>query len=152
MTPAALLSLASLTLFSLADLRYRVAPGATVFFLAAVILAAPEDPLRVSLVVLAVGWGLLRWPSFLIALAIFFPFSWTVALTSGGVRRGLVGAADLLVLGGLACLFDWPATVCALVGVEIWRRFWKKQASCPVPALMGMLLGFTVYLILSNHP
>jgi len=57
MTPTAIFSLASLALFSLADLRYRVAPGAGVFFLAMAILAAPEDTLRVGLVVLAVGWG-----------------------------------------------------------------------------------------------
>ena len=122
MTPATLLSLASLTLFGLADLRYRVAPGAAVFFQAAVILSVPENPLRVSLVVLAVGWGVLGWPSFLIAPALFFPSNWPISLTSVGVRQGVVGEADVLVLGGLACLFDWPATVCALVGVDVWRR------------------------------
>ena len=151
MTPAAMLSLASLTLFSLADLRYRVAPGAAVFFLGAVLLAAPEDPLRVSLVVLSVGWGLLRWPSILIIPALFFPSTWAVSLTSVGVRRGVVGQADLLVLGGLACLFDWPATVCALAGVKVWRWYWRKWESGPVPALPGILMGFVVYLVLRNY-
>jgi len=59
----------------------------------------------------------------------------------------MVGGADLLVLGGLACLYDWPATVCALVGVEVWRMFWKKWESSPVAALPGMGFGLIVYLL-----
>jgi hypothetical protein len=157
LTPAAILSLTSLALFSLADLRYRVVPGAAVFFLGSVLLAIPEEPLRVGLVVLAVGWGWLRWPSILIIPALFMPSAWAVLLTGAGVRRGMVGGADLLVLGGVACLFDWPATVMALGGVEIWRRWWVKQRSRPhrpaeplrVPALPGMLIGIVCYWFLT---
>lgn len=148
MTPTVILSLATLTVFSLADLRYRVAPGAAVFFLAAVILSAPGDPLRVSLAVLAVGWGLFRWPAIVIIPALFFLSAWVVSLTGAGVRRGIVGQADLLTLGGLACLFDWPATVFALLGVEVWRSLWKWRRVESVPALPGMFLGFSIYLFL----
>jgi hypothetical protein len=57
----------------------------------------------------------------------------------------MVGQADLFVLGGLACLFDWPATVFAFVGVEVWRRFWEKRRYGNVPALPGIFLGFVAY-------
>ncbi len=146
MIPVAIFSLASLTLFSLADLRYRVVPGAAVFFLAAILFAAPADPIRVGLVVLAVGWGWLRWPSILILPALFSPSTWAVLLTGAGVRRGIVGEADLLVLGGIACLFDWPATVVALLGVEVWRWGWRKRCIKSIPALPGMGLGLLAYL------
>jgi hypothetical protein len=149
MTPTAFLSLGSLLLFSLADLRYRVVPGVTAFFLAAVLLGAPADLLRVVLVVSAVCWGIWpRWPSLLVLPLLLYPFTWAVLLTGAGVRRGIVGRADLLVLGGLTCLFDWPAPVLALLGVELWRRLWRrKQRTEPVPALPGMLLGLCVYLM-----
>jgi hypothetical protein len=146
MTPAEIFSLASLALFSLADLHFRTVPGAAVFFLASVFIAAAEDPIRVGLVVLAVGWGWLRWPSILIIPALFSPSTWAVFLMGAGVRRGVVGKADLLVLGGIACLFDWPATVMAIAGIEVWRRWWRKRCTKPVPALPGMGLGLITYL------
>ncbi|MGD2155409.1 MAG: hypothetical protein PVG14_06005 [Anaerolineales bacterium] len=148
MAPAVILSLGSLVLFSLADLRYRAAPGVAAFFLAAVLLGAPADPLRATLVVLAVCWGIWSWWPFLLVLPLLlYPFTWAVLLTGGGVRRGIVGRADLLALGGLACLFDWPAPALALIGVEMWRWWWRKQRMEPVPALPGMLLGLCVYLM-----
>jgi len=150
MTTEALLSLASLALFSLADLRYRVVPGAAVFFLGAVLLAAPANPIRVGLVILAVGWGWLRWPSILILPALFSPSTWAVLLTGAGLRQGIVGEADLLILGGIACLFDWPATVMAMVGVELWRwgrKRWRVGVCPKFAALPGMLLGTVVYLL-----
>jgi hypothetical protein len=146
MTPVAILSLASLALFSLADLRYRVVPGAAVFFLASILLAAPADPLRVGLVILAVGWGWLRWPSILILPTLLTPSTWMVLLTGAGLRQGIVGGADLLILGGVACLFDWPATVMALFGVELMRRCQRRSES--VPALPGIFLGLAAYLLI----
>ena len=146
MTTAVIFSLAALALFSLADLRYRTVPGAAVFFMASVLLAAPADPIRVGLVILAVGWGWLRWPSILMIPALFSPSTWAVLLTGVGVRRRIIGEADLLVLGGIACLFDWPATVMALLGVEVWRWGWRKRCIKPIPALPGMGLGLIAYL------
>jgi hypothetical protein len=155
MTPAVIFSLATLALFSLADLRYRTVPGAAVFFLASVLIAVFADPIRVGLVVLAVGWGWLRWPSVLIIPALFSPSAWAVLLMGAGVRRRIIGEADLLVLGGIACLFGWPATVLALVGVEVWRRMWKRPRSeskepdgCPAtPAIPGVFLGLVTYVL-----
>ena len=157
MTTEAVLTLASLALFSLADLRYRVVPGAAVFFLASVIFAAPVDPVRVVFVILAVGWGWLRWPSILIFPMLFTPSTWAVILTGAGVRRKMVGEADLLILGGLACLFDWQATVMALVGVELWRRWrkWRQAGThyfsdgSKVEALPGIWLGIICYWFLT---
>jgi hypothetical protein len=150
MTPETILSLTSLALFSLADLRYRVVPGAAVFFLTAVLIAAPADPIRVGLVVLAVGWGCLRWPSILIMPALFSPSAWAVLLTGAGVRRRIIGEADLLALGGIACLFDWTAAVLAFLGVEVWRwgrKRWQFDVCPKFAALPGMLLGSEVYLL-----
>jgi phage shock protein PspC (stress-responsive transcriptional regulator) len=146
MTPEAILSLTSLALFSLADLRYRVVPGAAVFFLASVIFAAPADPIRVGFVILAVGWGWLRWPSLFIMPALLTPSAWAVVLTGAGVRRKMVGEADLLILGGIACLFDWPATVMALGGIELMRHCQRRPGS--VPALPGIFLGLAAYLLI----
>ena len=147
MTPEAILSLTSLALFSLADLRYRTVPGAAVFFLASVLLAAPADPIRVGLVILAVGWGWLRGPSWVILPALISPSTWMVLLMGAGVRQGIVGEADLFVLGGMACLFDWPATVMALAGVELWRRRWPRKYSAPAPAIPGLFLGLCAYFL-----
>ncbi len=147
MTPAAVFSLASLGLFSLADLRYRTARGMALFFLAALAFGARADPLRIALIVLAVAWGTLQgWPTILTLPAFLHPSTWTVLLAGAGVRQGMIGGADLLALGGLASLFDWPASVAALVGVELWRRWWQARQSGPVPALPGMFLGLGGYL------
>lgn len=147
-TPALVLSLASLALFSLADLRCRTAPGVEVFFLSAVSLAALTGPLTAALVVLAVVWGLVRRSPPMLALPLLLhPSTWAVVLIGAGVRRRLIGGADLLALGGLACLFDWQVPVLALVGVELWRRGWGKWGAGPMPAMPGMFLGLTVYVL-----
>jgi hypothetical protein len=135
------------TLFSLADLRFRTAPLIGVFFLASVLLTAPTKPLNVLLVVLAIGWGLIEsWPGkFALALALYPP-NWPILLTGFGVRRDLVGQADLLAAARWpAC--SWPALVLAFVSLELWRRGWC--AGIPArPALPGMLLGIVLYIIL----
>ena len=147
MTPTAYLALGALALFSLADLRYRVTPGVVVFFLGTVCLGLSVAPLRVVLVILAVGWGWLHWPSFLIIPALFSPAVWAVLLAGAGLRRCMLGEADLLALGGVACLFEWPASVMALLGVEIWRRIWKRRGTPHLPALPGVFFGLVVYLL-----
>ena len=147
MTTPEMLSVFTLGLFSLADLRYRMVPGVSAFFLAAVWFGALENPLRVALVVLVVGWGWLRGFSFWVWPALLHPSTWMVSLFGAGVRRGWVGASDLLALAGLACLFDWYVPVFALLGVEGWRRWWNRRQIGKVPALPGMFLGLLVYLM-----
>ena len=143
------LTILSFTLFSLADLHFRTAPLIEAFFLASVILTAPTNPLNVLLVVLAVGWGLIEsWPGKIALVLALYPPNWLILLTGFGVRRDLVGRADLLAAGSLACLFPWPALVLAFVSLELWRRGWARRHSGPVPALPGMLLGIAFYIVI----
>lgn len=139
----------ALALFSFADLRYRLAPGIEAFFLAAVLMMAPADPLKVGLVVLACAWG--QWPAlpgWLSLPLLCLPSTWPVLLTGLGVRQGLVGRADLLAIAGLACLFPWSALALTMLGLEAWRRFWRSRQAGPMPALPGLLLGLLVYVFL----
>lgn len=139
----------ALTLFSFADLRTRLVPGIELFFLAAVLIAAPANPVVVSLVVLAVAWGWLKAiPGWLALPLLFLPSTWPVLLTGFGVRQGVVGRADLLAIASLACLFPWPALVLAMLGLETWRRLWRVRQDGPVPAIPGLLLGILAYLLL----
>lgn len=149
MTATELFAVASFTLFSFADLRYRLVPAIEVFFVAALALSLPDAPLQVGIILLAFAWGWLpRWPSFLALPLLFYPAAWVVLLTGYGVRHGVIGKADLLAVAGLACLFPWPALVLAALGLEGWRRFWVQRKSGPVPALPGMLLGILIYLLI----
>ena len=148
MTTTELFAVASFTLFSFADLRYRLVPAIEIFFGAALILALPESPIHVAVILLAFSWGWLpRWPSFLALPLLFYPPAWVVLLTGFGVRHGMIGKADLLAVAGLACLFPWPALILAALGLEVWRRFWVWRRSGPVPALPGMLLGILAFLL-----
>ncbi len=138
----------ALTLFSVSDLRTRLAPGIEVFFIGAILISIPGNPLTTVLVVLAFAWGWLRSiPSWLILPLLFLPSTWPVLLTGFGVRQGVVGRADLLAIAGLACLFPWPALVLAMLGLEVWRRFWRSRQAGPVPAIPGLLLGILAYLL-----
>jgi hypothetical protein len=138
----------ALTLFSLSDLRTRLAPGIEWFFLGAVLIAAPANPLATGLAVLAVAWSLLPGlPGWLALPLLFLPSTWPVLLTGFGVRQGVVGRADLMAIAGLACLFPWPALVLAILSLEAWRRVWRIRQGGPVPAIPGMLLGILVYLL-----
>jgi hypothetical protein len=148
MSLAEYFAVTALTLFSVADLRTRLVPGIEVFFLASVLISAPNHLLTTTLVVLAFAWGWLSSiPGWLVFPLLFLPSTWPVLLTGFGVRQGVVGRADLLAIAGLACLFSWPALVLALLGLEAWRRFWRSRQAGPVPAIPGLLLGILAYLL-----
>ena len=143
-----ILSVFAFSLLSLADLRYRTVPAIEVFFLGALLLAVPINPVNSLLVVLAVAWGWVRsWPGFLVWPLLFAPSAWPVLLTGYGVRAGVIGRADLLAAGALAVLFPWPALVFSFVGLELWRRWWTSRRAGMVPALPGMLLGLLIYVV-----
>jgi hypothetical protein len=140
-------AVAALALFSLSDLRTRLAPGIELFFFAALLIAAPDDPLHAALVVAALARGLLRSaPGWLALPLLLHPPVWPLLLVGSGTRQGLLGRADLLAAAGLTCLFPWPALVLALARLEAWRRFWVPRQDGPVPALPGLLLGILAYL------
>jgi hypothetical protein len=145
-----LLFFAAFALLSLADLRYRVAPGIAAVYLAALYLESTSHPWQAAMVALAVIWGHWRsWPGLLTWPALLHPAACVVMLAGYGVRVGVVGRGDLFAAGALACLFPWPAPVLAFLGVEIWRRFWVRRGlPSPLPALPGMFAGLAVYLLL----
>lgn len=142
-------ALASFTLFSLADLRYRLVPGIELFLLGTILLTLPATPIQTGIILLACAWGLFRNISGWFALPLlFYPPAWPVLLTGYGYRKGLVGRADLLAISGLACLFPLPAVLLSLFGLEVWRRIWIRRQTGSIPAIPGLLLGLLAFLLL----
>lgn len=149
MTLTEAFALASFSLFSFADLRYRLVPGIEVFLFGAVLLTLPVTPIQTGIVVLACTWGIFRnIPGWLALPLLFYPSAWPILLTGYGYRRGIIGRADLLAISGLACLFPLPAMLFALLGLEVWRRFWIRRQTGSIPALPGLLLGLIPWLLL----
>lgn len=151
MTLNEVFALTSFALFSLADLRTRLVPGIEWFFFGAVLLALPLNPLQTGLIVLATGWGIMRsWSNGLLLPLFLYPPAWPVLLTAYGYRRALLGRADLLAIAGLSCLLPISGVLSALLGLEIWRRFWVRTQRSPIPVLPGLLLGLLPYLSLRS--
>ncbi|MEP0805641.1 MAG: hypothetical protein HRF47_09135 [Chloroflexota bacterium] len=142
-------ALASFTLFSLADLRYRLVPGIELFLLGTILLTLPATPIQTGIILLACAWGLFRNISGWFALPLlFYPPAWPVLFNGYGYRKGLIGRADLLAISGLACLFPLPAVLLSLLGLEVWRRIWIRRQTGLIPALPGLLLGLLAFLLL----
>ena len=142
-------ALLSFTIFSVADLRYRLVPGIELFFLGTILLTLPSTPLQTGVVLLGCTWGIFRNVSGWFTLPLlFYPPAWPVLLTGYGYRKGMVGRADLLAISGLACLFPLPAVLLSLLGLELWRRFWIRRKTGLIPALPGLLLGLLAFLFL----
>ena len=144
-------ALVSFSLFSYADLRYRLVPGIEVFLLGTILLILSITPLQTGIVTLACLWSIFRNLSGWFAVPLlFYPPVWPVLLTGYGYRKGIVGRADLLAISGLACLFPLPAVLLSLFGLEIWRRFWVRRQRGSIPALPGMFIGLLIYIVLGN--
>ncbi len=144
-------ALGSLALFSLADLRYRLVPGVELFFLGALLLGWSAAPLQAGIILIACIWGLFRnWPGWLSLLLLFALPAWPVLLAAYGYRKGLIGRADLLAIGGLACLLPLPAVLLSLAGLEVWRKFWACRLKGSIPALPGLLLGIVTHIVLGH--
>jgi len=142
-------ALLSFIIFSIADLKYRLVPGIELFFLGTILLTLPSTPLQTGVVLLGCAWGIFRNLSGWFTLPLLFvPPAWLVLLTGYGYRKGLIGRADLLAISGLACLFPLPAVLLALLGLELWRRFWIRRKTGLIPALPGLLLGLLAFLFL----
>ena len=142
-------ALVSFSLFSYADLRYRLVPGIKVFLLGTILLTFPATPIQTGIVLLACLWGVFRNLSGWFAIPLlFYPPVWPVLFTGYGYRKSIIGRADLLAISGLACLFPLPAVLLSLLGLELWRRLWVRRQHGDIPALPGLLLGLIVYLLL----
>ena len=142
-------ALVSFTLFSVADLRYRLVPGIELFLLGTILLTLPVAPVQTGIILMACIWGLLRNLSGCLALPLlFYSPAWPILLTGYGYRKGMIGRADLLAISGLACLLPLSAVLLSLVGLEVWRRIWIRRQAGVIPALPGLLLGVLVFLLL----
>ena len=149
MTLTETFALVSFSLFSYADLRYRLAPGVEVFLFGTILLTFPTTPLQTGIVLLGCLWGIFRNLSGWFAIPLlFYPPVWPVLFTGYGYRKGIIGRADLLAISGLACLFPFPAVLLSLLGLELWRRLWVRRQRGDIPALPGLLLGLIAYLLL----
>jgi hypothetical protein len=149
MTISESFALVSFTLFSFADLRYRLVPGIELFFLSTILLNLPVTPVQTAIILLACIWGLLRdLPNWFALPLLFYPPAWPVLLTGYGYRKAIIGRADLLAVSGLACLFPLPAVLFSFLGLEIWRRIWIRRQRGLIPALPGLLLGLLAFLLL----
>ena len=148
MTRAEIFALALLTLFSLADLRYRLVPGIELFLFGAIFLALPDNLVQTGLVLCACAWGVFRNSSVHFVLPLlFYPPAWPILLTAYAYRRGVIGRADLIAISSLACLFPFYVVLLSLFGLEAWRRIWLRRQTSPIPALPGMLLGLIAFLL-----
>ena len=147
MTAVQAISLFSFAMFSLVDLRTRVVPLIEVFFGIAVFLAFPDDRLHVTVLILAVIWGIFRRiPSLFLLPFLFYPPSWPTLIVGFGVRKHMIGQADLFALAIVGVLFPFPAMIMSLLGFEVWRRWWVRRGNCGlVPALPGLFLGLAAY-------
>ena len=149
MTIAETFALVSFSIFSYADLRYRLVPGIEVFLFGTILLTFPATPIQTGIVLLACLWSIFRNLSGWFAIPLlFYPPVWPVLFTGYGYRKGIIGRADLLAISGLACLFPLPAVLLSLLGLELWRRIWVRRQKGNIPALPGLLLGLIVYLLL----
>ena len=149
MTLTETFALVSFSLFSYADLRYRLVPGIEVFLFGTILLTFPATPIQTGIVLLACLWSIFRNLSGWFAIPLlFYPPVWPVLFTGYGYRKGIIGRADLLAISGLVCLFPLPAVLLSLLGLELWRRLWIRRQQGNIPALPGLLLGLIVYLLL----
>ena len=149
MTLTETFALVSFSIFSYADLRYRLVPGIEVFLFGTILLTFPATPIQTGIVLLACLWSILRNLSGWFAIPLlFYPPVWPVLFTGYGYRKSIIGRADLLAISGLACLFPLPAVLLSLLGLELWRRLWVRRQHGDIPALPGLLLGLIVYLLL----
>ena len=149
MTTVQAISLFSFAMFSLLDLRIRVVPLIEVFFGIAAFLAFPDDRLHVTVLILAVIWGIFRRiPSLFLLPFLFYPPSWPILIVGFGVRKQMIGQADLFALAIIGVLFPFSAMMMSLLGFEVWRRWWVSRGNCGlIPALPGLFLGLAAYSV-----
>ena len=151
MTLTETFALVSFSIFSYADLRYRLVPGIEVFLFGTILLTFPVTPIQTGIVLLACLWSIFRNLSGWFAIPLlFYPPVWPVLFTGYGYRKGIIGRADLFAISGLACLFPLPAVLLSLFGLELWRRFWVRRQTGSIPALPGMFIGLLVYIVAGN--
>lgn len=150
MTVIQAITLLSFAVFSIVDLRTRLVPFIDAFFVIAVFFAFPDNKLHVTVLVLVVVWGLFhRIPARCALPFLFYPLSWPALLVGFGVRKQMIGRADLLALAMIGFFFPFAAVIMSLLGFEFWRRWWMSRGNYGlIPALPGLFLGLAAYSLL----
>ena len=149
MTFVHVFSIFAFALFSVVDLRSRFIPLIDAFFLLAGMYVFADAPWHVLAVAICVTWGSFqRIPARLAFPLVFYPLAWPILLVGFGVRRKMVGRADLFAIGTIGFLFPISAVVAALIGFEFWRRWWIRRGNGEyVPAVPGMFLGLSAHSV-----
>jgi hypothetical protein len=142
-------SVIAFALFSIVDLRSRFIPFIDIFFILTGIYIFADTPWHVLALAIAVIWGnFQRIPARLAWPLVFYPLAWPILLVGFGVRRKMIGKADLFAIGIIGFLFPISAVVAALLGFEFWRRWWVGRGNCGfVPAIPGMFLGLAFHSV-----
>ena len=150
MTVIQTITIISFAIFSIVDLRTRLVPFIEAFFVLAVFFAFSADRLHVTVLVLAVLWGLFRRiPSRFALPFLFYPMSWPALLVGFGVRKQMIGRADLFAVAIIGFFFPFAAVIMSLLGFEFWRRWWMRRGNYGlIPALPGLFLGLSAYSLL----
>lgn len=134
---------------ALSDLRWRSAPAAMLFCVAGVVLGFHQDPSRVVAALLLLLWGLglgSQWAAYLFLL---HPTTLLLMPWGYAARKAKIELDDLFVLAGLGTALSWPALLLAVLGVELWRNWWRWRwpTAERMPMVPGVALGCGVYLI-----
>jgi hypothetical protein len=139
-------------LYCIVDLRFRTVSSIWIFFAGALLLSVGLTPIRTLFVILALGWGLSGQLNFLLVPLFFYPPVWPVLLWGYGYSRSgyppIIDKADLLVMASVACLYPWPASISCVLGVQLWRLWWRQRYKLDthLPGLPGFLIGLALYL------
>jgi hypothetical protein len=148
-TPVQAVSIISFAVFSLVDLRTRLVPFIELFFGIAALLVFPDDRLHVMIIILAVCWGTFRHiPARFMLPFLFYPYSWPILIVGFGVRKRMIGQADLFALAIVGIVFPFAAVIMSILGFELWRRWWVLRGNDGlIPAIPGLFLGLSMYSV-----
>ena len=140
-------SIFAFALFSIVDLRSRFIPFIDLYFALTGLWVFPDKPWYVIVLVIIVIWGLShRFPVWFALPFVFYPIVWPLLLVSYGVRKQMIGKADLFALGIIGLLFPAAAVIIALFGISFWRKWWVRRGNTGfVPAIPGLFFGLAIY-------
>lgn len=151
MTFETLFLFSGLSFHALTDLRTRALPAASLFCLAGVIIGLSHDAFKVITVLLTVIWGIGIGEKALALLFLFHPTTLFLLAPAYASRTSNMALGDLLILAGIAAAFPSFAVLFALLGIELWRNWWKwRRLGAGTPLVPGILIGISVYLFAIN--
>ena len=123
-------ALVSFTLFSFADLRYRLVPGIEIFLFGTILLTLPVTPIQTAIILWLVPGDYSEiFQAGSLCLFCFIHLPGRFCSLAMGIARGLLGAliclqSAALPVSSLCLLFFFPC-----LGLEVWRRIWIRRQS-----------------------